>query len=381
MLVVFVTAELPAQSGPPPRVWFDRPVETPLTGVPVLHAVTADVNRDGLADLVASTFGNVLVSFGSGGGAFSAPETYAINGPGTFDVATGDFNGDARLDIVVNALGINVLLGRGDGSFAAPCVSLGGARAVVVADFDGDGLDDIAGIGRNAVSPIPETVDVYRSLGTGCFGGFHTVATLDVEPIELAAGDFNDDGRPDLAIGLPGPRQVFVQLNLGGFTFRQSDAPVIPAGPVLVATADLDRNNTIDLVTVDQFGTVSWVSGSGDGTFSSVRTFAAQQRPCHAQPCPFPVDLVVHDLDGDETVDIAAAYVDAETRLLLNHGAGVFGHAIRLRANGEQMALLAGDFDGDGLNDVAVISSVAGQSPGGSVVSTFLTETRGGGQV
>jgi hypothetical protein len=128
-------------------------------------------------------------------------------------MAAADLNGDGKADLVTVGFSVNVLLGTGTGSFQAPQHYAGGSAvnsSVAVADFDGDGMIDLA-TGHFDTG----TVSVLPGIGGGTFGPPVAAAAANA-PGVVAAGDFNGDGRPDLAVASFGSNDVSVLLNGGG---------------------------------------------------------------------------------------------------------------------------------------------------------------------
>jgi hypothetical protein len=189
-----------------------------------------DFNGDGLPDVAISssetfcdpetgscdTTGAVTVFLGTGGGLFGAP-TVINPVPGAARIAVGDFNGDGIPDLLTvnstvdNHDSLSVLFGNGDGTFRRPVNSprpQGGLRSAVVADFNGDGILDVA-----AVNPSGNAVSVFPGNGDGTFRAPLNFA-VDLGPHGLAVGDFNGDGFPDLATAnLSASRDVSVLIN------------------------------------------------------------------------------------------------------------------------------------------------------------------------
>ena len=124
----------------------------------------------------------------------------------------GRFNGDGKQDLVVgdsNGSGVYVLLGNGDGTFQTPVrYAMGGnVNSVALADFNGDGKLDIAACGDGFNAPSGSTAGVLLGNGNGTFQSVKTLSGFGNGPHWLAVGDFNKDGKPDLAIanrGIPG---------------------------------------------------------------------------------------------------------------------------------------------------------------------------------
>src|SRR5262249_11905738 len=159
------------------------------------------------------------ILLGNGDGTFRAAANYPVT-KARFSLAVGDFNGDGILDLVVANSGtppnrqdasVDVLLGNGDGSFQAAGSFPAGPYplSVTVADFNGDGIPDLA-----VANLSNATVSVLLGQGNGSFGpavGYR----VGVGPQGLAVGDFNGDGIPDLAVANSGSNTVSVLLGNG----------------------------------------------------------------------------------------------------------------------------------------------------------------------
>lgn len=343
----------------------------------------ADVDRDGVLDLLAvhrstSPFNlYVLPGRGSGGvgdGTFGHPAGYLVGAAGNA-LTTGDFNEDGYMDVAVaTKTGLRVLLGTAAGGFglAVPYASGGAFSDVLSADFDEDGIADLAAAGGDSVAVL---------LGGGSGGkgsGLFAAAVrfgAGTGASHLAAGDFDEDGRLDLAVTDNGSAGVSVLLGngsgpVGDGTFAAPASYAAGAGPWGLATGDFDEDGILDLAVANAddhslsvlLGNGS--GGTGDGTFAPPVTYS------FTKPALVPRNLVVADSDGDGIADLlmACQEVDAHgstmggVALLRGGGTGgagdgTFGSPILYRSGDAPEAVVVSDFDEDGACDAAVVNS------------------------
>jgi FG-GAP-like repeat len=229
--------------------------------------------------LVLAITGHVSAAFGQAGPVFTdiphflTPTNYSV--PGATMVALADVNGDGILDIVsangdspTGDGGVSVLLGNGDGTFKpAVKIAAGGSPImVVVGDFNNDGKQDIAvsnsatsGSGLPAVGGPPvNTVSIYFGNGDGTFQA--PINTPTGGAVGMFAADFNNDGKLDLAITTSTIVQIL--LNKGNGTFTLSDTTVNGFSSRILG-GDFNGDGNQDLLV---FG--SEMLGNGDGTFT-----------------------------------------------------------------------------------------------------------------
>jgi hypothetical protein len=229
-----------------------------------------DFNGDGIPDLLVSVSGN-----GDGGPVF----TYLGNGDGTFTLksstnvpgvniessylATGDFNGDGKLDFATSG---NVLaLGNGDGTFQTPATlipQLGGFSYIGAADLNNDGFPDLV-----LTSVFSSQVYVMLNDQHGGFQQAPIVTLSQNSNYGMSFGDLNGDGNVDMLISLgTGGQAVYLGDGKGGFTLSQQLLDSM--GGDLGMIADLNGDGIPD-VGIAYYGCIAIFLGKGDGTFET----------------------------------------------------------------------------------------------------------------
>jgi hypothetical protein len=388
---------------------FTNPVSYPAPGASM--AAVADVNGDGILDIVTANgyAGNqflaggqgVSVLLGNGDGTFQAVRSVSTIGNPSF-VAVGDFNNDGKQDIAVGSgigpIGtVSILFGNGDGTFQAPIdTATGGATGLAVADFNGDGKLDLAvtsgvngmvllgrGDGTFTISYTTPThatkvqavdvngdgiLDVVFSgiigavkLGNGDGTFRDGQANLQAFSGAFAVvGDFNGDGRPDLAIrysasrgGSPGVSALLLGQPDG--TFGPQFFTNFTAGVSNIVTADFNGDGILDTGGaggLNPFDGVSFGNGDGRFTFASVAfgVHPPNLTPGALQvPPPF---AAVGDFDRNGSPDMVVA--DGNT---IEVGLNTGGHPPLLA----QLSLLApAVFGGGNTVPAAIATSVVG---------------------
>ena len=366
-----------------------QPAVTFGAGVQSWSVTVADFNGDGKLDLAVANAGHraerccpfnrgsVSVLLGNGDGTFQAALDFAA-GPSPRSVAVGDINGDGKLDLVVANWGwpgdpgnVSVLLGNGDGTFQAP-LNIGAGDfpvSVAVGDFNGDGKLDLAVANQN--DPGPGTVSVLLGIGDGTF--LPAVAfRAGTYPTYVAASDVNGDGRLDLVVADGASNTVAVLLGTGTGIFLPPQAFAAGQFPISVAVADLNGDGHPDLAVADYSywsAAVSVLLGNGDGAFRAAASFRVGS---------FGTSVAVGDFNRDGRPDLAVANLNsANVSVLPGYGDGTFEDAASFPAGSYPSSVVTGDFNGDGKLDMAVAN--AGFPSGGDIGSVSLLLSKGDG--
>jgi len=318
--------------------------------------MAGDLNNDGNLDIVEVNWrsqgwrgGHLNRLLGNGGGTFKSLGDILTGGlDSDFGVLT-DLNGDGKLDVlVVSGDSINVRLGLGDGHFQNPLnYPNRGSSAAAVADFNGDGIPDVA------VTSVFQGTTILLGNGDGTF---RSGASLPASFDWLVAGDFNGDGKQDL--GVATSSSVGIMLGDGDGTFQPISFLRSGYTQYLLA-ADFNADGKLDLAAVGASPggntIVSVYLGNGDGTLQSKKNF-------WVRGAASPGGLVAADFNGDGRVDLAVSlslnwvnWVPNQVALLLGDGTGQFGSPSFYFGGGGR--LVAGDFDRNGTEDLAVITS------------------------
>ena len=316
--------------------------------------LSGDFNGDGRLDLATANIesGDVSVLLGLGDGTFPTELRFAV-GYLPESLLSGDFNGDGRLDLATaNNLSndVSVLLGLGDGTFASEQRFSAGAypRALLSGDFNGDGRLDLATANRGDVAA---DISVLLGLGDGTFATEQRFSVGSV-PLALLSGDFNGDGRLDLATANILSNDVSVLLGLGDGTFASEQRISVGAYPKALLSGDFNGDGRLDLATANRYSNdVSVLLGLGDGTFPTELRFAVGY---------LPESLLSGDFNGDGRLDLATANSGTnDVSMLVGLGDGTFAAERRFAVGDSPESQLSGDFNGDGWLDLATANNLS----------------------
>ena len=326
----------------------------------------ADFNKDGVLDLASSTPApvsqNVFVQWGNGDGTFQPPFIYQSGGEFSLRVHAADFNGDTWLDLItVNMLSytVSVLLNRGDGTFAAPLITPTGPFRVdraFVGDANGDGVLDVGVSG--------ETAQLLYGNGNGTF---HPSEHLELsgKAANFVFGDFNIDGRTDLAVlvqpavnaGEPLlPSYLRLYIGNGNGSYSNSTLTLAEHSGGTLLAADLNGDGAPELITADNpHSNVSVFVNNSDGTYAARVDY----------PLPAAAEsLALEDINEDGKRDLVIGSINATDLIaLLGNGDGSFAPAPytrRITAPAYVLhfhAVAVGDLNGDHRPDILLADS------------------------
>jgi type II secretory pathway component GspD/PulD (secretin) len=310
---------------------FEPPVQT-VVGTRPVALVAQDFNGDGKIDLAVVNQGdnNVTILFGDGSGNFNnpppIPNETLITGPVPTAIVAGDFDGDGHFDIAVTNFGdssvsvfLNDTTGSGTMTLVGTPFPLGsgiGPHAIATADFNGDGIPDLAIVNQTSgnVSIFLGNVTGSPAHGDGTFTEqAPSPYTAGNAPFGIAIGDFNGDGVQDFAVTNQNSNTVSIFLgnvtttvpHTGDGTFAVTPLTAATgAGPTAIVSGAFAAG-TLDLIvansgdnTVSVLLPTASTTGTATGNFSSAFTIATAAGP---------VAMVASDFNGDSTPDLAVA--------------------------------------------------------------------------
>ena len=282
---------------------------TTATAASPSSIVAGDFNDDGFADIAVTDQANnrVLVLLGNGDGTFQTPVAYPT-GTKPVALIAQDFDGDSQTDLaVVNQADgtVTILLGNKvngtqNGTFGAPPNQIAppavGAvpTAIATGQFN---ITNNANADLVVTNSTDNTVSILLGNGDGTFAA-QQVFNTGKGPAGVATADFNGDTKPDLAVTNQTDSTVSILLGNGDGTFQTQTTFATGSSPVGIVAANFTSANP-DLVVADETANNADVLiGNGDGTFNP---------PISLPTGNAPIALATADLNGDSTLDLVTA--------------------------------------------------------------------------
>jgi Bacterial Ig-like domain (group 3)/FG-GAP-like repeat len=323
-----------------PRFVNALPLRSGLNDAPEFLAI-ADFTGDGRADILAASATSVRVLSGTSERSFAHAISTSINGARV--VGAVDLNGDGRPELLLqdrDRSGFRTMTALADGRFAEGFRSSFNAYVLVAARFDADAHIDIAAIDAGYVHLFPGD-------GTGNFGAPVTTS-IAIDGVRGAfAGDFDADGRTDIAVDRE--HAMSILWNEGARAFSQ---PMYHSGDV-VAAGDCNGDGVSDVI--------SFTTSS-----DAVIVFYGQRntRAFAENPARIPVDnvtaLSLHDVNGDGRQDVVVAAAWAQIAGIATAEANnTFNAPLLFMTPPDPQITAFGDVDGDGALDFISASEEA----------------------
>ena len=318
------------------------------SGGQLYYVAAGDLNGDKIPDLVASdaSDNSIKIFLGKGDGTFAAPLFFPANGASQtpYQLALVDVNGDGALDVIVrNDSLISILFNDGTGHLTLTQSSQyplnhSGER-LAIADVNGDGKFDILALYEHGV-------EILLNMGKDPFMAAtdHRIGNWDFEFRDIAVGDFDGDGKIDLALSARAkhnlgdfraskfekPEGVVVAFGRGDGTFQDSDQMFMQttrpdnwpmfAAPGGVTAVDLNADGKLDIaVANNEFGTVAVLFNTGSAKVPRAFADAAEFLAAN-----FGSQFAITDMNKDGAPDLVMSSNDMGVSVLLNTGGTKF---------------------------------------------------------
>ena len=247
-------------------------------------------------------------------------------------------------------LGASPLVSAAAGlSFSASTLATGtvsGMSSVAVGDFNKDGKLDMAVVGADSTS-----IQILYGNGDGTFTQGPTVGNFYQGIRQLKAADFNQDGNLDLAAVDLNNSVIHIFLGHGDGTFTQTTDAVSQFGSSGITITDYNKDGIPDMIVANAYaGTVSFLAGKGDGTFTSGwDSYVSSQNP---------TNVISGDFNNDGNQDFAVNILNGTgIAVYLGNGDGTFSAPVYYNTGANAAYMTAGDFNGDGNVDLAVANA------------------------
>ena len=339
---------------------------------PPMSLATGDFNNDHQVDIVVGFYNrnNLRIFFGYGNATFSTPITCSTGESFVTQwIDTGDMNNDGQLDIIIassDSSNLGIILGRANGTFFDEITYTTGNSSypysVGLGDFNNDGRLDVA-------------VSNMLSDNVGIFLGyisedFMSVAPTPIDnssqPVSIAVGNFDNDTYLDVVVADRGTNRIMILhgSSYGTFTTQRAYSTGIDSDPNWVAVNDFNRDQYSDIAVVNSgANNIGIFLGYGNGTFSNLATYSTGNFSS-------PVSLSVGYFNNDTHLDIVVAnFGNNNVCLLFGYGDGRFASP-ECRTSGydsRPYIVASGDVNGDKKTDIVIANR-------GSSTIEILTE-------
>jgi uncharacterized protein (TIGR03437 family) len=362
---------------------FQTPEIYPVANFAPGPFAVGDVNGDNIPDLVVASenlggVAKISVFLGDGDGTFQPEKDVVASNTGSIvSMASGDLNGDGRLDLAfttnqASQPALMIALGNGDGTFSTPVsYASGGSDSIAIGDMNGDGYPDIVSSG----------ISILFGDGTGAFPNRRDYVQQTAGNIVLT--DFDGDGKTDIVIGtgalwvLSGTA-VAVMYGRGDGTFSGAPVSVVPGSApgnlvTTIESADFDGDGIPDVLSSD-LKNITALHGDGAGNFKMKWQYSPRTQS--DIPSSFASSIATGDFNRDGIPDFAAiiaSSAESVIEVFLGIGDGTFQPPLLIQQGvslSDYSSIVAGDFNGDGKLDLALAATP--NYAGNSVTSDIL---------
>jgi hypothetical protein len=345
------------------------------------YSKLVDLDNDGDSDVVASKYFSgqggtgfvVLLNQGSGFYYLTPPVHYASLNASQY-IETADVNNDGYQDVIVTNTGmigegttISVFINQGNGTFGNPSNYTVGAgpSGIAAADFNNDGKIDLA-VSNFGLDGSGNTISLLINNGSGSFNSALTFPAGS-SPYRLAAGRINSDNLPDIVVSNTAGK-VNVLLNSGGNNFsNRTEYSAGTTGQSLFSSiflADMDNDNDLDVLyscmgLMNSNGFVAALFTNQNGVLSAPQQIELNTFSSN------PNDIKAADLNNDGWKDVVTTSTSARTsdgfQINLSNGSGGFLPAFIDPAGQNTNSIMIGDADNDGIPDILTTDSYSTQ--------------------
>lgn len=296
---------------------FLTPAKYP-SGISAYGLKVLDLDADGFNDVVVTNASSMPSGVGihtnSKTGTFPS-RVPVVTGDIPFAVDAKDVNGDGYIDLIVangggSSNNLALLMGKGSGTYAAPVNLTAGTipRSVIFVDVNKDGKTDIV-----AANESTANVSVLLGDGTGVFGNKKDFQAGS-GPYTVAATDFNSDGNIDLIVCNSRDATISLLTGVGDGTFNPPKNTSLGTAnvslPYNIAIGDINGDGKPDVVSAIYAEQQIGITYNANGLFGTTTKLPASG---------FPRGVAIGDLNGDGTTDIVSANsTDGSISIILN---------------------------------------------------------------
>lgn len=309
-----------------------------------------DLDGDGNKDLITSAANSLAIHWGKGGRDYEASSSLATTMNPITSLALADMDGDGDLDIVLGdgSYYVGVIGNLGSRSFTGTvkCKSGDYVYDVALADLDGDSNIDVA-----AACYVSEVVAVHNGSTNGLLSVYPGITEHIYYPEGMVFEDFNGDSFDDVVVGNMNNSndRLSVYLSNGDGTFtNRAWYSGQTYGNQALAAADFNEDGKLDVAVAHNDTALGLYLGNGNGTFNAESYWG--KLPSSGSD---PRDIEVADFNNDNHQDVAIPDSANGIAVYLGAGDGTFGSGIKVTMDTTPLGVAVGDFDGDGDDDLA----------------------------